>query len=128
MLMIVNNTVEGYLSAVGAVLHCPERLKRFVLCNLRQDIAAYAEQGGELTTEALRARFGEPEDYAAECVERLEAREAARRMNTARFVKRALLLTAITIAVIVAVLVIGVALYNNQEPQPWPAGVPYPTV
>ena len=95
---------------------------------LRQDVAVYAQEGGDLSPDALRARFGAPEEYAAECMERQEVRALARRMNTARFVKRALLITAVTIAVIAVVLVIGVALYNNQEPQPWPAGVPFPTV
>lgn len=128
MLMIVDKTVERYLCSVRAALRCPEGMKTCVLRYLRQDVAAYAQEGGDLSPDALRVRFGAPEEYAAECMERQEVRALARRMNTARFVKRALLITAVTIAVIAVVLVIGVALYNNQEPQPWPAGVPFPTV
>ena len=128
MLMIMNKTVESFLSTVGAVLRCSERMKQYVLCSLRRDIVVYADRGGELSTEALRARFGAPEAYAAECVEQLETEELTRRIRTGRFVKRAVLVTAVCAAVILAVLVSGVVLYNNREPQPWPAGVPFPTV
>lgn len=128
MLMIVDKTVERYLSAVRAALRCPEGMKTCVLRYLRQDVAAYAQEGGDLSPDALRARFGAPEEYAAECMERQEVRALARRMQTARFVKRAVLITVVTVAVIAAAVVIGVLIYNNQEPQPWPAGVPFPTV
>ena len=128
MLMIVDKTVEHYLATVRAALRCPEGMKTCVLRYLRQDVAAYAQEGGDLSPDALRARFGAPEEYAAECMERQEVRALARRMQTARFVKRAVLITVVTVTVIAAVVVIGVLIYNNQEPQPWPAGVPYPTV
>ena len=128
MLMIVDKTVERYLCAVRAALRCPEGMKTCVLRYLRQDVAVYAQEGGDLSPDALRARFGAPEEYAAECMERQEVRALARRMQTARFVKRAVLITVVTVAVIAAAVVIGVLIYNNQEPQPWPAGVPYPTV
>lgn len=60
-----NPLVTQYLKDVSAKIVCPKGTKRFFLCELEQEVLAFAEEKPDLTMEMICQAFGVPEKYAS---------------------------------------------------------------
>ena len=60
-----NPLVTQYLKDVSAKIICPKGTKRFFLCELEQEVLAFAEETPDLTMEMIYQAFGVPEKFAS---------------------------------------------------------------
>lgn len=60
-----NPLVTQYLKEVSEKIVCPKGTKRFFLCELEQEVFAFAEENPELTAEMIYQAFGVPEKFAS---------------------------------------------------------------
>ena len=76
-----------YVSDVARALCCPGQMKRQILRELRDNLAEYRGDGGEMTRSAVEAEFGRPEDYAREYVQSLTEEELEAALHRAKLVR-----------------------------------------
>ena len=76
-----------YVSDVARALCCPGQMKRQILRELRDNLAEYRGDGGEMTRSAVEVAFGRPEDYAREYVQSLTEEELEAALHRAKLVQ-----------------------------------------
>ena len=98
-----------WLRELERALICPEEAKRACLAGLENGIASLREEKGTLTYGDLTERFGAPGEIAADFSSPADREEALRRTKRRT---RVLLCLAVAAAVLLAVLWIGLSLFD----------------
>lgn len=113
--MVSQSELKKYFHSIKKALRSTPGEKKHLLAALQSDVEEYLAENPEASMDDVVSHFGTPETIGMEHIRDLSIEELNTNMRAASFVKRVILITGIAVVAIVAVLAIGIALYNRDN-------------
>lgn len=120
IILFTDPQAEQYLSAVRSKMKSLSTTEERTIHKLRRDMRVYAQNGGEMTYEALAAHFGQPEDYARAHIRDVDPVTLTRKMAFGRFVKWTVLIAVVLVILIVLICWLCISYYASLPTLPEP--------
>ena len=113
--MVKEAELEKYCRKIEKVLVGNQTDKAKILKTAKCDMEEFLEEFPDATMDDLVKRFGAPEDYAREFVSGLDSGELTRKLNVARFRKKAIMIGVAVVVAIVLFVAVLVIRNNTRE-------------
>ena len=113
--MVKEAELDNYCQQIEKILVGNQSDKSKILNTARCDMEEFLEEFPDATMEDLVKRFGTPEDYAKEYASGLDSGELTRKLNVARFRKKAITIGVAVIVVIVLFVAVLVIRNNTRN-------------
>ena len=91
------NNIDKFVRKVRINLHCPRKMKKKLIINLKDQIEDYCEEKESLTYNDLLNAFGEPEVVADRYISLLDKDDLKRYNKTKKYIFTSLILLVILI-------------------------------
>lgn len=108
--MVSQSELKKYFHSIKKALRSTPGEKKHLLAALQSDVEEYLAENPEASMDDVVSHFGTPETIGMEHIQELPVEEVSKRINSATFNKKAVMIALVVVVVLVFVYLLAITL------------------